>query len=197
MRIGLDLDGVVANWERTAKDWLNYHRGTKLNLEEVSTSWHSIQESVSKEDWEWLWGDAIKMGLFAELEVFDGAQTFVRGLTQLGDITILTSRPVHRISFIDTQLWWNENGFPPVFNWNFFDCGLKKTNVRTDVFIEDNIDNAKVYAVAWGDSQVILLDRPYNQGDLGYPVVGESAWAPVRAHDYDEILSIVAGVSTT
>ncbi len=169
MRIGLDLDGVVANWERTAKDWLNYHRGTKLNLEEVSTSWHSIQESVSKEDWEWLWGDAIKMGLFAELEVFDGAQTFVRGLTQLGDITILTSRPVHRISFIDTQLWWNENGFPPVFNWNFFDCGLKKTNV----------------------------DRPYNQGDLGYPVVGESAWAPVRAHDYDEILSIVAGVSTT
>lgn len=189
MRIGLDLDGVVANWDATARMWLNQHKGYRFPVAEPSPSWHYIESKVKPDDWRWLWTDAIKRGMFAELFTFPGAQSFVRALTQLGDVVVLTARPPD--TFEDTLSWWKENKFPRVTSWNFFSTGAEKVNVVVDYFIEDNLEYAVNYYKCGprNNAAVILLDRPYNQGDR--PKKKDF----LVASTYDEILNYIKPIA--
>lgn len=51
MRIGVDVDGVVYDWEGQAREML----GEKGVILPPSTGWNSIKESVDSRWWEWLW----------------------------------------------------------------------------------------------------------------------------------------------
>lgn len=165
MRIGLDLDGVVANWSSTAAIWLNTRKGYSLPIEEPPY-WHWLQENIKPEDWKWLWTGAINDGLFADCVVMPGAQALVRNLNQLGDVIAMTSRP--RGAIRDTLTWWMDNNFRMISGWNFFDGGDDKRYVLTDVLIEDNLKYAESYYDNCASKPaVILLDRPYNQEGRG------------------------------
>ena len=187
MRIGLDLDGVVANWSGTAARWLNTRRGYKLSLE-TPPYWDWLQEQVDPIDWKWLWTGAINEGIFADMDVMEGAQALVRNLNQLGDVVAMTSRP--RGAIRDTLTWWMDNNFRMISGWNFFQSGDEKLYVLTDVLIEDNLEYAKSYHDdCVSRPAVILVDRPYNQE--GRPTRRAEFYV---AHTHNQVIELVEKV---
>jgi len=101
-RIALDLDGVVYQWTATACYLLNHHKGYKFNHLEVD-SWDYLEDRVSKKDWDWLWDEGIKLGLFRYGSLYKGAVDGIRSLMKLGEVVVITSRP--KRSACDTIAW--------------------------------------------------------------------------------------------
>lgn len=180
MRIGLDLDGVVANFNEAASHTYNEKFGYGFDPFQVPPSWNWREDQVKPEHVKWFWGLNIKEHFFyKKVEPFEGAQDFVRSLLGIGDVVVLTSRP--RDAWQDTIEWWFLYGFPAVNGFNFFAKGGDKWQVPTNVIIEDNVE----YALEYQDKTnagIILYDWPYNR----HIDVGRS-----RVHNYTEALNTV------
>lgn len=156
LRIALDLDGVVYNWEGTARFLLEHHYGIVLP---TSSSWNYIQDHTPKEVWRWLWADAItKHGLYRHGHVYKGAIEGVRQLADLGDVVIVTSRP--KTAILDTLDWLAYNRFP-VAEVHILGNNQEKTSVQADVLIDDAVHNVNPWVTK--GRTAILMDRPWNQ----------------------------------
>jgi len=170
VRIGLDLDGVVADWTRSVIENLNRYQRTKLDPAFQPPSWDWFKENLSKDQWNWIWRGGCQ-GIFESIKPYPGAIKFVDDLAHLGDIIVMTSRP--KIAWDTTRRWWNlyfEPSTPAGFN--FFYSGLAKHHVQVDVLIEDNPEYATHYGEWEKNSSVriFLLDRAWNVGYNSYIV---------------------------
>ena len=102
MRIGLDCDGVLAQWEPHARHLLKAEFGVDI---QESTEWSSIQKSVTPEQWTWLWDedgglyDLFDPSMDEYPEGFEG----VHALRKIGDVVIITSVP--RVVIQDRLIW--------------------------------------------------------------------------------------------
>jgi 5'(3')-deoxyribonucleotidase len=170
MRIGLDLDGVVANWVGSVIENLNRYQRTKLDPDFQPPSWDWFKENLTKDQWNWMWRGGCQ-GIFESIHPYPGAIKFVDDLAHLGDIIVMTSRP--KIVWDTTRRWWNQHFEPTTpAGFNFFYSGQAKHHVQVDVLIEDNPDYAEEYG-QWdknGDARVFLLDRAWNAGYNSYIV---------------------------
>lgn len=177
MEIGLDLDGVVANWCKGALKSLNERFGYNFDEDIEPPTWDWIQHQVKKEEWEWLWRERVFEGLFYSLRPYPNATSFYNRLAELGKVIVMTTRP-KGFARVDTYAWLNTYGVFPSGGILFSDNMTAKSRFKVDVLIEDNVDAAEAYAKAHGPDSVILLDRAYNQ-----------AWKGNRAKTYDDVLA--------
>src|SRR5688572_5241981 len=94
MRIGLDLDGIVYNWDKTVRYMLRTMKGYPREgpLGHEALHWDYIQENVKPEDWKWVWSEAIDLGLFRYGHLYTGAIEAVRNLADFADVVVITSR---------------------------------------------------------------------------------------------------------
>lgn len=185
---GLDLDGVAYEWEKTARYMLRERIRTRgetppPELSVASSGWNSIQQIVSREDWDWLWTGAIKNGLYRYGHVVTGAIEGVRALNNLGDVIAITHRP--KAAVHDTLTWLSFMfDKAPLAGVVIQSNGQKKSEVkpRPDVYIDDAVHVANdVLLNTW--SQVILFDQPWNQ-EAG------PAMHLYRAVGWDEVVKI-------
>lgn len=178
VRIGLDLDGVVADWVTSATKLLR-DRGSEIP-DLPPPYWDWLKEHARPEDWKWLWGPGMKYS-YQFAEPYKGSVEFANALKKRGDVVIMTSRP--KGSWTTTiQWWWDHMGYTPA-GFNFFDSGLDKHQVQVDLFIEDNVEYAEDYATYDKNcsARVFLLDRSWNVNyNLSYGVE--------RVKDYAAIL---------
>ena len=113
MRLGIDLDGVVANF---TKGWMTlYNRdfGTDLRAED-SQDWGDLVGLTHfrnmGEFWRWS-SDLDGHSVFWYLEAFPGAIESLQGLADDGhDIVIITTKP--RFAIDDTHDWIERQGIP-------------------------------------------------------------------------------------
>jgi 5'(3')-deoxyribonucleotidase len=190
-RIGLDLDGVVADWCGTAMRYLNEFKGYTFDPSFEHPHWNWLEGQVKPEDWKWLWNEAItEEDMFYFMRIFPGAYDFMEKLAEKGDIIVLTSRP--KSARQDTLLWLHDHMAAPVAGINFFEHGTNKEYVSVDVLIEDNLENACAYYNNANhlSGEVILMDRAYNQ---------DSEWENSRqwrhrCKTYEEILTKVDSI---
>jgi 5'(3')-deoxyribonucleotidase len=110
MRLGIDLDGVVADFN---SGWIlqyNHQYGTELPLDAVQ-AWDAIPNLTHFEDMSafWNWAqDHDGHTVFRNLETYPGALQALNSLDHDGhDIVILTTKPEWAIS--DTLIWLGEN----------------------------------------------------------------------------------------
>jgi 5'(3')-deoxyribonucleotidase len=187
-RIGLDLDGVVADWCGTTMRFLNEFKGYTFDPTFEHPHWNWLEGQVKPEDWKWLWNEAIELeSMFLDMRLFPGAFDFMEKLAEKGDIIVLTSRP--KSARQDTLRWLHDHMAAPVAGVNFFKHGTDKHLVNVEVLIEDNIDNAWAYIDERPGANVILFDRLYNQSDLWGEFGGEN-----RCKTYEEILAKVDSI---
>lgn len=170
MRIGLDLDGVVADWTRSVIENLNRFQNEKIDPDFQPPSWDWFKDNLPSEAWQWIWRGGCR-AIFENAKPLPGARRFIFDLDNLGDIVVMTARP--KIAWSLTRQWWDQH-FSPVFpsGFNFFYSGLEKHKVQVDVLIEDNAEYAIHYA-EWdknGNARVFLLDRAWNAGYNSYIV---------------------------
>lgn len=163
-RIGVDCDGVMYEWERTARFMLinilpdsPYTKDGPLGKE--SESWDYIEENVSKEHWNWLWDEGVKLGLFRHGHLFPGTIKAIRQLAELGDVIVCTARPKQAVP--DTVAWLAYQQLP-IHGIHILGKEPKSSIPGCDVWIDDKPANC-VDLLTTG-AMVCLQDRPWNQG---------------------------------
>jgi 5' nucleotidase, deoxy (Pyrimidine), cytosolic type C protein (NT5C) len=173
--IGLDLDGVVYQWDKTARYMIRRRivdRG-EIPPEELSMpskSWSWIEDYAPKQDWDWLWSEAISQGLYRYGHVESGAIEGVRELNQLGDVVAITARPKEAVH--DTLAWLTLMlDKSPLAGVVIQSNGQKKSEVTPtpDVYIDDGIHNFDD-VLANTKSNVVQFMQPWNLEYL--PAIG-------------------------
>lgn len=166
--IALDLDGVVYEWDKTARYMLRQHldtlnRPVPTELFFPATTWDSIQTVVSPGDWDWLWTDAIHDGLYRYGHVVRGAIEGVRTLTNLGDVVVVTSRPKAAVN--DTLAWLSMMLNRATLSGIVIQSnGQHKSEVHPtpNVYIDDALHVADDI-LDNTSSFMVLFDQPWNQ----------------------------------
>ena len=160
MRIGVDLDGVVANF---TKGWTKYYEeefGKKI-LEDDIQSW-GLSEPLThfKEDLDfWKWAKDINgSSIFRNLEVYENSVETLNELSKSGhDIVIISSKPWWSIH--DTLMWLGENKIPTK-EIHFIE---DKWTIDCEVYIDDAPYQLENYKENTVDKKIIRLVRSYNK----------------------------------
>lgn len=178
LRFGIDVDGVLYQWDKTARYMLRTEFGYPKDgpLGQPGTYWNSMQDVVTKEHWSWLWNSGVKQGLFRYGHLYKGSIEALRELNKLGDIVIITHRP--RSAVQDTIDWLSYMKFP-VNEVHMFTNGEAKSTVKCDLYLDDKPENFDDF-VNNTNGLPLLWRRPWNIQVFRSPFV--ETWEEVIVH---------------
>lgn len=174
--VWVDLDGVVYHWDKTARYLIERYHGIKLG---PSTHWDYIKEQVPPEVWKWLWSEGISLGLFRHGHLVKGAKDGLESLLYLGTrLVAATARPFSRRVITDTWAMISYHDLPFHEVRIVGDSKEKVSAVvasQANFLIEDNLET--VNSLTNHDHVLpILLNRPWNQGEIRPDVVRVENW---------------------
>ncbi len=159
MRLGIDLDGVIADFNTGWMARYNAEYGTDLNAEMV-TSWNAMIplthfRSVS-EFWVWARNSGGK-GLFSTLPVFPDAVEALGRLYRNHEIVIITTKPPWAKA--ETFRWIGDNNIPT----REVHITGQKWKVDCDIYLDDGPHNLTSLVRERPDRTVCRFVRPWNQ----------------------------------
>lgn len=159
-RIGVDLDGVCYGFTDSLRQYMVDHKGYDPKDLPDSTSW-----DFHKVDWNWTTEEFLQhfaAGVDAGVVFLHGAPEegtvkYIRKLREDGhSIHIITHRAVGTKSVQNTGEWLAREEIP----FDSLTFSADKTVVKTDYFIEDNVDN--FLALEAAGTRPVLMRRPWN-----------------------------------
>jgi 5'(3')-deoxyribonucleotidase len=159
MRLGIDLDGVVADFNRGWIVQYNHQYGAGLALDAVR-SWDSIPLLTHFEDmsafWDWA-RDHDGHSVFRHLETYPGALEALHSLAEARhNIVILTTKPDWALS--DTFIWLGEKGLKTREVHILED----KWRVDCDVYLDDAPHILRALVAKRPERMVCRFVRPWN-----------------------------------
>jgi len=178
LKIGLDIDGVVADSFAVFRRELNKHYGkeiTKFDDYDMSKLYNVAWEDMSaffEQNMEYLFSTPAPM---------DGAvETIHAWLGEGHEIFYITARKCGAEERV-TLKWFDRNNIPR--DKAIFVGEASKTfaikQFAIDIFVEDYMGNALEIAAA--GVPVLLLDAPYNQGKTPKGVTRCYNWKEIKA----------------
>jgi len=165
MKIAVDLDGVIYDWEGTARHMLREElkrRGeyAPVQLDRQSTEWDMIKSVVSEEMWGWLFNEAVEQGVYRYGNLIKGALDGVRWLADRHDVSIVTARPKNAVG--DTLAWCSFMlNRVKLAGVHVLD-GYPKSTVPFDVLVDDGIHNIREVC-AKRCVTGLLFSQPWNE----------------------------------
>lgn len=176
MRLGIDLDGVVAAFNA---GWIALHNaefGGSLHPEMV-TMWDGLHELAGFADmgefWRWAQGSGERPSVFRHLEPIPGALETLRELDTAGhDVVILTSKP--RWAVPDTLHWLADQRVPTT-EVHVVD---RKHSIECDVYLDDAPYVLPALVRHRPTATVCRFVRPWNDPVPGAVDVGD--WPDFR-----------------
>ena len=177
LRLGIDLDGVVADFNA---GWMRIHRdefGSDLDPEMVTT-WDGLAELGGFADmrafWRWAEGNADRPSIFRHLEPYPDAFPTLRALRADGHrLVVITTKPEWAVH--DTFRWLADHEFPTREVHITYD----KADVDCDVYLDDSPTVVPDLVRHRPDRVVCRFVRPWNQPVEGAIDVGD--WAGFHA----------------
>ena len=178
MRLGIDLDGVVANF---TMGWMNFYNkefGAELEVED-SQRWNDLVDLTHFENmgefWRWS-SDLDGRSLFWHLEPFPGAIDALQSLADAGhEIVVITTKPDFAVA--DTHEWIANHDIPAAEIHILEDKWL----VECDVYLDDGPHVLPRLVANRPESTVCRYVRPWN-----HPLPGA-----VDVTDFDEFRELV------
>ncbi|MFP3913985.1 MAG: 5' nucleotidase, NT5C type [Actinomycetota bacterium] len=160
MRLGIDLDGVVADFNTGWITRYNSDFGADVAFDAVR-SWDAIPSLTHfrhmGEFWRWA-RDHGGHSLFRHLETYDGAVEALGVLAELGhSIVVVTTKPGWAVH--DTFEWIAENRIP-TREVHILD---RKWEVDCDIYLEDAPHNLMRLVRHRPERIVVRYVRPWNQ----------------------------------
>ncbi|CAN5487299.1 MAG: hypothetical protein H0V12_00595 [Chloroflexi bacterium] len=157
LRLGIDLDGVVADFNMGWMERYNRRFGAQLHHSQV-VSWDGLHRLThfSSMDEFWSWAQEGGRSIFRDLPAFTGAVETMIELARDHQIVIISSKFDWAIP--DTLEWLAEHRIPAReihFLWD-------KTSVACDVYLEDAPHNLEALVNAHPGSVVCRMVRPWN-----------------------------------
>jgi 5'(3')-deoxyribonucleotidase len=158
MRLGIDLDGVVADFNAGWTQRYNKDFGAALTPGMVRT-WDVFLDLThfdsNAEFWEWARnGDG--PGLFRDLPVYPGAIDVLTRLSRNHKIVIITTKP--RWANAETFAWIAENDIPT----REVHITGRKWEVDCDVYLDDGPHNLESLVLERPDRTTCRFVRPWN-----------------------------------
>lgn len=178
MRLGIDLDGVVANFTKGWMQFYNREFGTELAVED-SRDWGDLVTLTHFADigefWNWT-SDLDGRSVFWHLETFPGAVEALQDLDDAGhDIVVITTKPAFAVD--DTREWIAQHGIPAAEIHILEDKWL----VPCDVYLDDGPHILPGLVEHRPEATVCRYVRPWNR-----PVQGA-----IDVLDFDEFREVV------
>jgi 5'(3')-deoxyribonucleotidase len=186
LRLGIDLDGVVADFNTGWVDRYNQQFATALHPGQIAT-WDAAPALTHFEDMTefWLWAradadtapangdgevDGHRPSIFRELPAYPDALPALHRLAGDHDVVVITSK--HDWAVPDTLEWLAEHRMPSReyhFTW-------RKWDVDCDVYLDDAPHNLRALATQRPDALVCRYVRPWNAPTPG----------TVDVHDWEQ-----------
>ncbi len=178
LRLGIDLDGVVADFNSGWIERYNRDFGADLTVEQI-VEWdaptHLTHFSGMGEFWNWSRTCGEGRSLFRYLRPYTDALESLHRLRRRGHrIVILTTKPNFAIH--DTFAWLADNEVPTTEVHILDD----KTCVDCDVYLDDADHNLEALSTAHPDSTICRFVRPWNSPAPGL----------VDVHDWTAFLDL-------
>jgi uncharacterized HAD superfamily protein len=178
LKIGLDIDGVVADSFPIFLEELNKHYGK--NVTEINNYDMTKLYDVAWEDLDAFFEQNIEY-LFFEPRPMEGALENINAWLKAGhEIIYVTARRPGAEERV-TLRWFERHGITS--DSIIFTGGVSKTfavkDFGLDVFVEDFMSNALEIAAI--GVPVLLLDAPYNQGKLPEGVTRCCNWEEIKS----------------
>ena len=173
MRLGIDLDGVVADFNA---GWIRLHRhefGSDLRPEMVQT-WDGLHELGGFADmgafWRWARGNDERPSIFRHLDPYPDAVETLHRLDRAGhDVVIVTTKP--RWARVDTLRWLADHDLPTAE----VHMTEVKYRVACDIYLDDAPHVLPELVEHRPDATVCRFVRPWNTAVDGTTDV--TSWA--------------------
>jgi len=164
MRVGFDCDGVLFDFGKSVREY----------LDSLGKTYGFKNDAAEPHCWDFYeyWGmtrqefaqhchDGVDAGYIFRNNVRDNAVETVKAIKDRGHkIIVITDRSFGTIPAASEQAtvdWWNWAGFPKFDEIHF---SPNKTIVSTDIFVEDKIENfQRLWAAG---TECWLITRPWN-----------------------------------
>jgi uncharacterized HAD superfamily protein len=194
MRIGLDIDGVMYMWQKTACYMIREvlpnspYKDAPLR-EEFWSGWDWLKTQIAPEHWEWLWTEGVRLGLFRYGHLYPGTIQAVRTLAEQGhEVVLITHRPQSAVP--DTLAWLALLNLP-LAGLHLLTNAEPKSRVRPmcDVYLDDKPDNIVDLCENTDAERVVLMRRPWNE--VWTPDVASWPSYAYDARDWNEFIEIV------
>jgi len=189
MRIGVDMDGVLANFTPKLVKFHNFvyrlnHPTSGYTVYDLTKAWNCSQTEVVKRI-----HDFYRSDLFKTIKPVKDAKKGMHYLSKKHDLVLITSRPY----FIEQlSITWLDNNFPGHFKKIVHTNQVtqshekkKKSEVCKEEKIDLMIDDALEFAVdcATAGIKVLLFDAIWNQEkNLHQNITRIFGWKNIRQH---------------
>jgi uncharacterized HAD superfamily protein len=167
LHLGVDIDGVLADYITQLCDWHNKQYETELFHAEFTEYSLAFMAGVSAEEGNRRIHEFEATGAINNMDVIPGAKPAVTALHAMGHrLSIVTARGD---AVRDQTYFWKKLHFGDVFqrmhlsDYKHFTCA----SFGIDVMIEDNIQNAQL-CIEYG-TQAVLIEQPWNQKSNDIP----------------------------
>jgi uncharacterized protein len=190
MRIGIDLDGVLADVVPAFLSWHNRIYGTNLTFDQVtdfdlSKVWGGTHEENIQKIM-----DCYESPEFRAVQPVKGAIEAIQRLSNEHELVIITARPTQ---VVDLSRMWVHAFFPQAFEKIYFNDCLKSTGVygrkqeqmkeaKIDLLIDDALKNVSISSEI--NIPSLLLNYPWNQS-------AELPEKVTRVNNWEEIVTVI------
>ncbi|MDX2382314.1 MAG: hypothetical protein QNM02_21465 [Acidimicrobiia bacterium] len=176
LRLGIDLDGVVADFNAGWIPRYNEDFGATLTVEEVD-GWNApvrlTHFTSMSQFWRWAATAGEGASIFRVLDPYPDSIETLRRLTKQHRVVIVTTKPDFAVH--DTYAWLAEHRVPSTEVHIVDD----KTTVSCDVYLEDADHNLEDLRAVHPGALVCRFVRPWNQAHDG--VVDIARWSEFEA----------------
>jgi 5'(3')-deoxyribonucleotidase len=189
VRLGIDLDGVVADFNKGWIDQYNAEFGTDI-AHDATTTWSGMVGLTHFPDmhafWEWA-RDFGNGSIFRHLDTYPAALPALERLAQEHDLVIITTKPDWAVH--DTFAWISDKKLP-AREVHIVRMDAPKWVIDCDVYLEDAPHHLAELCRQRPDALVVRYVRPWNHPVEGVQDVAD--W-----HEFEQLVGTHAQERTS
>jgi len=184
MKIGIDIDGVIADFVGGFLDFSNKKFGYNHSMEDWKTYdlWDFLP--FSKEEGKRLMEEFYEEGWIDDLNLIEGSKEAIINLLAENEIKLITARPLRwkKGTEVFINKHFSEFSIEVLHARAPDDSWINKSTICNEKEIEIMIEDNGKYALDCAENgiRVILLNTPYNQEEIHENII--------RADNWDNIL---------